>query len=34
MSLILGICVQGNVKTTTLKAFTQEEFGEIIKKVP
>ena len=34
MSLILGICVQGNFKTTTLKAFTQEEFGEIIKKVP
>ncbi len=34
MSLILGICSQGNVKTTTLKAFTKEEFGEIIKKVP
>ena len=34
MSLILGICAQGNVKTTTLKAFTKKEFGEIIKNLP
>lgn len=31
-SLSLGSL--GNVKTTTLKAFTREEFAEIVKKVP
>ena len=25
---------QGNVRTTTLKAFTKEEFAEIVKKLP
>jgi uncharacterized protein with GYD domain len=34
MSLILRICAQGNGQTTTLKAFTKEEFEEIIKNLP
>ena len=34
MALVLGMGAQGNVRTTTLKAFTKEEFGEIIKKLP
>lgn len=31
---LLGLGAAGNVRTTTLKAFTREEFGEIVKKLP
>ncbi|MCL5770696.1 MAG: GYD domain-containing protein [Actinobacteria bacterium] len=34
MAAIMGICAQGNVRTTTCNAFTMEEFLEIIKKLP
>ncbi len=30
----LGLGVEGNIRTTTLKAFTKEEFAEIVKKLP
>ena len=31
---LLGLGMAGNVKTTTLKAFTKEEFTEILKMLP
>ena len=31
---ILAASASGNIRTTTLRAFTQEEFGEIVKKLP
>jgi uncharacterized protein with GYD domain len=34
MTFLLGIGAQGNARTTTLKAFTKEEFAEMIKKLP
>jgi uncharacterized protein with GYD domain len=34
MTFLLGLLAQGNVRTTTLKAFTMEEFAEIIGKLP
>ena len=34
VTLTLATGSQGNVRTTTLKAFTKEEFAEIIKKLP
>ena len=34
LTLALAMGAQGNVRTTTLKAFTKEEFAEIIKKMP
>ncbi len=34
LTLALAIGAQGNVRTTTLKAFTKEEFAEIVKKLP
>jgi len=34
VALALGIGSQGNARTTTLKAFTKEEFAEIVKKLP
>jgi uncharacterized protein with GYD domain len=34
MSLALAFGAQGNVRTTTLKAFTKDEFAEIVKKLP
>lgn len=34
VAFIMGICAQGNVRTTTCNAFTMEEFAEIIKKLP
>ena len=34
MTFLLGLGSQGNVKTVTLKAFTQEEFMELVKKLP
>jgi uncharacterized protein with GYD domain len=30
----LALASQGNVKTTTLRAFTQEEFAGLVKKLP
>ena len=34
LTFLLGLGAQGNVRTTTLKAFTREEFAEIVKKLP
>ena len=34
MTFALALGSAGNVRTTTLKAFTKEEFAEIIKKLP
>ena len=34
VALALAIGSQGNARTTTLKAFTKEEFAEIVKKLP
>ena len=34
LTLALAMGSEGNVRTTTMKAFTQEEFAEIIKKLP
>ena len=33
-TFLLLLCSQGNVRTTTLKAFTKEEFAEMVKKLP
>jgi uncharacterized protein with GYD domain len=34
MSLALAFGALGNVRSTTLKAFTKEEFAEIVEKLP
>jgi uncharacterized protein with GYD domain len=34
VTFALALGSKGNVRTTTLKAFTREEFGEIVKKLP
>ncbi len=34
MRFLLGLGSAGNIRTTTLKAFTKEQYAEIIKKVP
>ena len=34
IAFALGVGSQGNARTTTLKAFTEEEFAEIVKIVP
>ena len=34
MTFLLGLGAAGYVKTTTLKAFTKEEFEEMVKQVP
>ena len=34
MSTLLSLGSAGNVRTTTMKAFTMEEFAEIVKKIP
>ena len=34
MVFMLALCKQGNVRTTTLKAFTPDEFGDIVGKMP
>ena len=34
MTFNLALSMRGNVRTTTLKAFTKEEFAEIVKKLP
>lgn len=31
---LLAASASGNIRTTTMRAFTQEEFGEIVKKLP
>jgi uncharacterized protein with GYD domain len=33
-TFVLALGALGNVRTTTLKAFTTEEFAEIVKKLP
>jgi uncharacterized protein with GYD domain len=33
-AFVLALGAQGNVRTTTLRAFTKEEIGDIIKKLP
>ena len=34
MTFLLGLGSLGNVRTTTLKAFTTEEFAKLVKKLP
>jgi len=34
MTFLLGLGSLGNIRTTTLKAFTKEEFAEFVKKLP
>ena len=34
MTFLLGLGSLGNVRTTTLKAFTKEKFAELVKKLP
>jgi len=34
MTFLLGLGAAGNVKTTTLKAFTKEELAGLVKKLP
>ena len=34
MTFLLGLGSLGNVRTTTLKAFTSEEFAAMVKKLP
>lgn len=34
MQFSLALSAQGNVRTTTLRAFTTEEFAEAVKKLP
>lgn len=34
MTFLLGMGSLGSVRTTTLKAFTKEEFAELVKKLP
>jgi uncharacterized protein with GYD domain len=34
MTFLLGLASQGNVRTTTLRAFTKEEFAKVVKKLP
>ncbi len=34
MTFMLGLGSSGNVRTTTLKAFTTEAFAEMVKKLP
>jgi uncharacterized protein with GYD domain len=34
LTLALAMGAEGNVRTTTLKAFTKEEFAGIVKKLP
>ena len=34
MTFVMGLSSLGNVRTTTCKAFTKEEFAEMVKKLP
>lgn len=33
-AFLLSLAAQGNVRTTTMKAFTMEEFAEIVRRIP
>jgi len=33
MTFLLGLGSQGNVRTTTLRAFTRDEFAQMVKKL-
>ena len=34
LTFVLGLCSTGNVRTTTLLAFTKEQFAEMVNKLP
>jgi uncharacterized protein with GYD domain len=34
MTFLLGLGTAGNVRTTTLRAYTKEQFAEFVKKLP
>ena len=34
MVFVMGLSALGNARTTTIRAFTKEEFAEIVKKLP
>jgi len=34
LTFALGLAAQGNARTTTIQAFTKEEFAEMVKKLP
>ena len=34
MGVLLGLGMAGNIRTTTLKAFSMEEFGALVQKLP
>jgi uncharacterized protein with GYD domain len=34
MAFVMGLGSLGNVRTTTLKAFTEKEFADIVKRIP
>ena len=34
LGFLLGLCSQGSVRTTTLRAFTPEQFAGIVSKLP
>jgi uncharacterized protein with GYD domain len=34
MTFVMGLSSLGNVRTTTARAFTKEEFAEMVKKLP
>jgi uncharacterized protein with GYD domain len=34
MAFVMGLSAFGNVRTTTIQAFTTEEFAEMVKKLP
>ena len=34
MTFLLGLGAAGNVKTTSMKAYTREQFAEFVKKLP
>jgi len=34
MTFVMGLSVLGNVRTTTIRAYTKEEFAAMVKKLP
>jgi len=34
MTFVMGLSMLGNVRSTTINAFTKEEFAEMVKKLP
>jgi uncharacterized protein with GYD domain len=34
MAFVMGLSALGNIRTTTINAFTKEEFAEMVKKLP